>query len=89
MSRSVSLDSCTFDRPTGFNYGFILYDELDQTYCALLESPIFDDLELLAYAKKSEQDLVRCMLGYVRCDKQSMIINGTTYEWDKIKDIIS
>jgi superfamily II DNA or RNA helicase len=89
MSSSVNLDSCTFDGPTGSSYGFLLYDELDQTYCDLAESPILKDLELLAYAKESQQDVVRCILQYVRCHKKSMIINRTTYEWDKIKDIIS
>jgi hypothetical protein len=90
---SVYLNSCAFSYPAKWVtpktcYGYTIYDDYEQTYYHNSQSPILDDLELLNYVVNNWNESARTILRLVRNFESGIIINGTEYKWQEIKNII-
>ena len=85
----VTLQATTFvNEPQSHkNYGYRIYDDHDQAYDNTFESPITDDLELLAKAMESSNDTVAETLNFVAKNETGLCINDNWYEWDDIKHL--
>lgn len=83
----IYLESTTFVNHNGSEtYGYRFYDDYEKTYCNLAEAPITDDMDLLRFAVKMEDD--SSLINYIIENEKSIEINGTLYKINDIESII-
>ena len=65
------------------SFGYRIYDDYSSEYNNLLDTPIDDDLDLLAQAIEDSHE----MLDFVRENETGVDINGTWYDWEEIQPV--
>ena len=93
MANVVNIVATKFENVTDgkTSLGFRAYDDYGSTYGNTLESIPDDDLEFLqAVCEDAMTDeTLSSMFGdSVRDSNTPLLINGTEYKWDDIKDIV-
>lgn len=88
MSSKVYLKSTKFESMGETTYGFRMYDDYEKTYNNCSEAFIEDDLDLLRYAKETEDEDIDGMLYFIVENEEGIEINGTWYDFEQIKEIL-
>ena len=94
MSNRVTLTATQFknvksdDEPT---YGYRMYDDAGQAYCNIFtkEDVQKDDLDFLKLVWENAGSDEGSMFDFMRQYEKGIFINGSWYDWDEVKDILS
>lgn len=88
MSNRVHLNAVKMEYLDGtLSYGYTISDDEDMSFDNNAEAMIEDDLDLLRYAKKTADASTEGMLDFIQETEKGILINGTWYDWDEIKQV--
>jgi len=86
---SPALIATTFTDLSGHvSYGYRLYDNYGKTYCNMSSCLIEDDLELLQFAIREEDEFSETLFAFLSEEQQGLEINNEFYDFDLIKDVL-